>query len=112
VTPARRDTRGWEEQEPEPAWKPPLAGGKKPPELSESALLRDLAGFAQELGGVDPGLVTPRSSFREDLGLDSLDLIEIIMMIEDRFAIEISDEDAQNIETVGDGIRYLRRRLA
>lgn len=110
VTPARRDTRGWEEREPEPARTPPVAARQKQPARSESALMQDFAGFAEELG-VDPGLITKRARLREDLEMDSLDLVELIMMIEDRYSIEISDEDAQRIETVGDGIEFLKQVL-
>jgi len=54
--------------------------------------------------------VTPESSFIEDLGADSLDLVELIMSMEDEFGLEISDEDAEGILTVQDAINYIMER--
>ncbi|HUT87580.1 MAG TPA: acyl carrier protein [Candidatus Heimdallarchaeota archaeon] len=58
---------------------------------------------------VDPVEVTDESSFVEDLGADSLDTVELIMEFEDEFAIEISDEDAEKISSVGEAIAYLEK---
>ncbi len=52
--------------------------------------------------------ITPDSSFIEDLGADSLDLVELIMSMEDEFGLEISDEDAENIITVQDAINFIQ----
>jgi acyl carrier protein len=60
-----------------------------------------------ELLGVDAERVTPSARFREDLEADSLDLVELIMAFEEEFGGEISDEDAQQINTVGDAIQYI-----
>jgi acyl carrier protein len=60
-----------------------------------------------ELLGVDESKVTLDARFREDLEADSLDLVELIMAFEDKFGGEISDEDAQNISTVGDVVKYI-----
>mgnify|MGYP001142014950 CR=1 FL=1 len=60
-----------------------------------------------ELLGVDSERVTPDARFREDLEADSLDLVELIMEFEQEFGGEISDEDAQQINTVGDAIKYI-----
>ena len=57
--------------------------------------------------GVDESKVTLAASFREDLEADSLDLVELIMAFEDEFGGEISDEDAQKIQTVNDAVNYL-----
>jgi len=57
--------------------------------------------------GVDESKVTLAASFREDLEADSLDLVELIMAFEDEFGGEISDEDAQKIQTVNDAVKYL-----
>ncbi len=57
--------------------------------------------------GVDESKITENSSFLDDLGLDSLDIIELIMAFEEEFNIEIPDKDAEKIKTVGDAIRYL-----
>jgi acyl carrier protein len=57
--------------------------------------------------GVDEGEITEEASFQEDLDADSLDLVELIMELEDQFAIKISDEDAQKIQTVGQAVDYV-----
>jgi len=57
--------------------------------------------------GVDESKITENSSFLEDLGADSLGIIELIMVIEEKFGIEIPDADAEKIKTVGDLIKYL-----
>ncbi|SMO78886.1 acyl carrier protein [Balnearium lithotrophicum] len=61
--------------------------------------------------GVDPDEVTPDASFIEDLGADSLDTVELVMALEEEFGIEIPDEDAENIKTVGDAIEYIKSHL-
>jgi acyl carrier protein len=61
--------------------------------------------------GVDASKVKPPARFREDLEADSLDLVELIMKFEEEFGGEISDEEAQKIETVGDAITYLDSRM-
>jgi len=57
--------------------------------------------------GVDPAKVVLEARFREDLGADSLDLVEMIMAFEEEFGGEISDEAAQGIKTVGEAVTYL-----
>ncbi len=61
--------------------------------------------------GVDPDEVTPEASFVEDLGADSLDTVELVMALEEEFGIEIPDEDAEKIQTVGDAIEYIQKHL-
>lgn len=61
--------------------------------------------------GVPPEKVTIEARVREDLEADSLDLVELIMAIEDRFGGEISDEDAQKITTVGDAVKYVETHM-
>jgi acyl carrier protein len=60
--------------------------------------------------GVDPDKVTMDARFREDLEADSLDLVELIMAFEDEFGGEISDDEAQQLKTVGDAVNYLQAR--
>jgi acyl carrier protein len=60
--------------------------------------------------GVEESQVTPNASFEEDLNADSLDLVELIMSLEEEFGIEISEEDAERIRTVGDASTYIRER--
>jgi acyl carrier protein len=61
--------------------------------------------------GTDPDKITMEARFREDLEADSLDLVELIMAFEDEFGGEISDEEAQEIKTVGVAVQYLTKRL-
>ncbi|ACL69786.1 acyl carrier protein [Halothermothrix orenii] len=61
--------------------------------------------------GVDPDEVTPEASFIDDLGADSLDVVELVMAFEEEFGIEIPDEDAENIETVQDAVDYIEENL-
>lgn len=57
--------------------------------------------------GVDESEVKIEASFREDLGADSLDVVELVMELEDEFDMEISDDDAEKIATVGDAVSYI-----
>jgi acyl carrier protein len=62
--------------------------------------------------GVEPEKVTLEASFVEDLGADSLDTVELVMAFEEEFGIEIPDEDAEQLQKVGDAVKYLRRRAS
>lgn len=64
---------------------------------------------AEQLG-VDESEITMDSSFNDDLEADSLDIVELMMALEDEFKIEISDEDAGNISTIGDVVEYIKDR--
>lgn len=57
--------------------------------------------------GVDEAEVKPEATFKEDLGADSLDVVELVMELEDEFDLEISDEDAEKISTVQDVVDYI-----
>jgi len=57
--------------------------------------------------GVDEPQVVLEASFKDDLGADSLDVVELVMELEDEFDLEISDEDAEKITTVGDVVKYI-----
>jgi acyl carrier protein len=57
--------------------------------------------------GVEESQVTDTAKFVEDLGADSLDTVELVMALEEEFSIEIPDEDAEKIATVGDAINYI-----
>lgn len=56
---------------------------------------------------VDGSKVTPETKFSEDLGLDSLDIVEVVMAIEDEFAIEIPDQEADKIVSIADAVEYI-----
>lgn len=60
--------------------------------------------------GCEPELVKPEASFIEDLGADSLDIVELVMAMEEEFDIEIPDEDAEKLKTVGDVQSYLQTK--
>lgn len=62
--------------------------------------------------GCNPDRVTPEASFENDLGADSLDLIELVMVMEEEFGIEIPDEDALKLTTVNDVILYITAKTA
>ncbi|MFS0574258.1 acyl carrier protein [Sporosarcina sp. 179-K 3D1 HS] len=61
--------------------------------------------------GVDESEVKVEASFREDLGADSLDVVELVMELEDEFDMEISDDDAEKISTVGDAVTYIEAKV-
>jgi len=60
--------------------------------------------------GVEESEVKLEASFKDDLGADSLDVVELVMELEDEFDMEISDDDAEKIATVGDAVNYIQAR--
>lgn len=60
----------------------------------------------------DPDKVTEKASFIEDLEADSLDIVELVMAFEEEFDIEIPDDSAEHILTVGDAVNYIKEKLA
>ena len=60
--------------------------------------------------GVDEGQVDNSASFVDDLGADSLDIVELVMAFEEEFSVEVPDEDAEKLQTVGDVINYIKER--
>ncbi len=60
--------------------------------------------------GVDVEQIKPESKFVDDLGADSLDVVELIMAFEEEFGVEIPDEDAEKISTVGDVLNYIKEK--
>ena len=62
--------------------------------------------------GIDEAKVTEESSFIDDLGADSLDTVELVMALEEAFEIEIPDEAAEGISTVGDAVKYIEEKQA
>ncbi len=71
------------------------------------ALFDEVKEVVVEQLGVNPDEVKEDSKFVEDLGADSLDVVELVMALEEKFDIEIPDSDAEKIATVGDAIKYI-----
>ncbi len=76
--------------------------------MSLEARVTDL--IVEQLG-ISKEEVVSQASFVDDLGADSLDIVELVMSMEESFDIEIPDEDAEKIQTIGDAISYLKERL-
>ena len=100
-----------------PGW-PPRAERRPRPHAEEVAGLAQgnsyerLKKIVVEQLGVDEGDVKPEASFVDDLNADSLDLVELIMSLEEEFGVEISDEEAEKIKTVGDAAEYIEEHVA
>ncbi len=75
--------------------------------LASNNTLERVQGIVAERLGVEGDQVTENAAFIEDLNADSLDLVEVIMAMEQEFDLEISDEDAEKIRTVGDAVSYI-----
>src|SRR6266542_1803539 len=80
--------------------------------LAEAKTYEKLKKIIVEQLGVDEGDVKPEASFVDDLNADSLDLVELIMSLEEEFGMEISDEEAERIKTVGDAAEYIEEHVA
>jgi len=76
--------------------------------MSLEARVREI--IVEQLG-VSPEEAVPQASFIEDLGADSLDIVELVMAMEEEFDVEIPDEDAEKIQTVAAAIQYLREKV-
>jgi len=74
------------------------------------SLLEEIKDVVCEQLGVKAEEVKPEASFIDDLGADSLDTVELVMALEEKFGIEISDEDAEKMQTIGDVIKYIERK--
>jgi acyl carrier protein len=80
--------------------------------LADTKTYERLKKIIVEQLGVDEGDVKPEASFVDDLNADSLDLVELIMSLEEEFGMEISDEEAEKIKTVGDAQEYIEEHVA
>lgn len=77
---------------------------------SKDAIFDKVKAIIVDQLGVEEEEVTPESSFIEDLGADSLDIVELIMALEEEFEIEVPDEDAEKLMTVENAIDYIKER--
>ena len=80
--------------------------------MSKDDILSKLRPVIAEQLGVDEGDVKEDASFTEDLNADSLDLVELIMSLEEQFGLQISDEDAEKITTVGEAVDYIYEKTS
>ena len=76
------------------------------------ATVDDVKSIIVEQLHVTPEKVTDNAHFVDDLGADSLDIVELVMAFEEKFSIEIPDEDSQQLTTVGKAVEYLEKKLA
>jgi acyl carrier protein len=72
--------------------------------MDRARVLEQLTEVAKDVLGVDPAFVTETSSFKDDLGADSLDLVEVVMALEERFSISVPEDKLDGITTVGEAI--------
>lgn len=79
--------------------------------MSSEEILEKVKGIIIEQLGVTDAAVTMEASFIDDLGADSLDIVELIMAIEEEFDIEIPDSDAEKVVTVGDVVDYIKENV-
>ena len=78
--------------------------------MAEKSIEDKVKDIIVEQLGVTPEQVTPTASFTEDLGADSLDVVELVMAFEEEFSIEIPDEDTEKLHTVGDVVKYIEEK--
>jgi acyl carrier protein len=79
--------------------------------MSRDEILAQLKPVVAEQLGVDESEVREDASFTEDLNADSLDLVELIMSLEEKFGLQISDEDAEKLTTVGEAVDFISEHV-
>lgn len=80
--------------------------------MSSEEIFEKVKGVIVEQLGVAEGNITMKASFIDDLGADSLDIVELIIALEEEFDIEIPDSDAEKVVTVGDVVEYIKDHVA
>lgn len=80
--------------------------------MAKNAVFDKVKAIIVEQLGVEEEEVTEGASFVDDLGADSLDIVELIMALEEEFGLEIPDEDAERIATVRDAVEYIKEKSA
>ncbi|MCM8811950.1 MAG: acyl carrier protein [Candidatus Omnitrophica bacterium] len=83
----------------------------EPPVVFRASLWPKVHDILTKQLGVYPNGITPQADFVKDLGIDSLDAVELVMAVEEQFGIEITDEEAEKLLTVADLLRYLEQRM-
>jgi len=83
-----------------------------PAAMSQEAIFEKVRSIVADQLSVDAAEVKPESNFQNDLGADSLDTVELVMALEESFDIEIPDEAAEGITTVGDAVKYILEKQA
>ncbi len=78
--------------------------------MAEKSIEEKVKDIIVEQLGVNPEQVTTNASFLEDLGADSLDIVELVMAFEEEFSVEVPDEDAEKLHTVGDVVKYIEEK--
>ncbi|GAA1746933.1 MULTISPECIES: meromycolate extension acyl carrier protein AcpM [Dietzia] len=76
---------------------------------TEAEIIAGLAEIVEEVTGIEPSEVTPEKSFVDDLDIDSLSMVEIAVQTEDRYGVEIPDEDLAKLRTVQDAVDYIQK---
>jgi len=79
--------------------------------MTQEEILEKVKRIVIDRLGVEEDEVTLEASFKDDLGADSLDVVELVMELEDEFDMEISDEDAEKITTVGEVVEYIKSHV-
>lgn len=77
-----------------------------------SSISEKIKGVIAEQLGVKSEEVTEQAKFVDDLGADSLDTVELVMALEEEYGVEIPDEDAEKLTTVGEAIKYIEKKIA
>ena len=80
--------------------------------MSEKSITDKVKDIIVEQLGVNPEQVTETASFIQDLNADSLDTVELVMAFEEEFNVEVPDEDAEKLQTVGDVVKYIEEKTA
>lgn len=78
--------------------------------MAEKSIEEKVKDIIVEQLSVNAEQVTPEAKFIEDLGADSLDVVELVMAFEEQFSVEVPDEDAEKLQTVGDVIKYIEEK--
>lgn len=76
--------------------------------MSEQEIFEKVKEKLAELLDIDPNEIEMESSFIDDLNADSLDIVDLVLLLENEFSFQIPDEDAERIKTVGDAVKYIK----